>query len=69
MKSFSFDGLILLTVQRQFLHVARANVVLRGNGFCPSLCSSSAIIISKTTLFLKMARMTTDELNSRSANH
>ena len=28
---------------------------------------SSAIITSKTTLFLKMARMTTDERNSRSA--
>ena len=62
MKSFGLDGRILLTgctdsffmlhVQMWFSEEMR---------FDPSLCSSSAKITSKITLFLKMARMTSGE--------
>ena len=65
MKSFSLDGLNLLNGCRDSFFILHVQMWFSEEMFFATHCV--LIITSKTTLFLKMARMTTDERNSRSA--
>ena len=70
MKSFSLDGLLLLTVCRDsfvMLHVQMG--FYKENGICSSLCSFLTIITLTTIFRLKMARTTTDKRNDRPENN